>query len=246
MNMPWRSATLSGVIGAVIAVAIVFAAALLGIFPRPTDTQFYAYLMAHPDVLVAMTNKMQDEDAANEHRKRQAAISKLGLKAFFNPNVAFVTGPANAKITLVEFFDYNCPYCRASLPAMKKFYAKHTKDTRFAFIEFPIKGADSVVAARAALAAREQPDKYVAFHFALMAEQDVIDAGLLYADAQKAGLDIAKLQADMKDPKIDKAIDASHQLAAKAGIDGTPTFIVNGRVRPGAVDDELLNQLAKS
>ena len=246
MNMSWKSTALGGLTGAVLAVAVVFATAFLGLLPRPTDAQFHAYLMTHPEVLVAMTDKMQAEDAANEHRKRQAAINKLGLKTFFDPHVAFVTGPANAKITLVEFFDYNCPYCRASLPALKKFYARHKDDTRFAFIEFPIKGADSIVAARAALAARKQPEKYVAFHFALMAEQDVIDAGLLYADAQKAGLDIAKLQTDMKDPEIDKAIDASHELAAKAGIDGTPTFIVNGRVRPGAVNDELLNQLAKS
>lgn len=68
---------------------------------------------------------------------REAAVAKVGIKAFFDPKIAFVTGPENAKTTLAEFFDYNCPYCRASVPALKKFYEAHKKDTRFAFIEFP-------------------------------------------------------------------------------------------------------------
>ena len=66
-------------------------------------------------------------------------MKKIGQDALFNPAVAFVTGPANAKTTLVEFYDYDCPYCRASLPAVKKFYEAHKNDTRFSFIEFPIK-----------------------------------------------------------------------------------------------------------
>ena len=68
----------------------------------------------------------------------------------------YVTGPADAKKSVVEFYDYNCPYCRLSLPAVEKFYQQHKNDTRFSFIEFPIKGPDSIIAARVALAANCQ------------------------------------------------------------------------------------------
>ena len=101
---------------------------------------------------------------------------------------------------MVEFYDYNCPYCRASLPAVEKFYQQHKNDTRFSFIEFPIKGPDHIVAARVALAARLQPDKYLALHFPLMNETDPVNEQMIYADAQKAGLNMAKLKADMESP----------------------------------------------
>ncbi len=128
---------------------------------------------------------------------------------------------------------------------MKKFYASHKDDTRFAFIDFPIKGPQSTVAARAAIAARNQPDKYVAFHFALMSEDDMTDENMIYADAAKAGLDVARLKADMQKPDVDLAIAAVKTLADAAKIDGTPAFIVNGRMREGAVDDAILRKMAK-
>lgn len=245
MKPEWNFAALGGLGGACIAVVIVFASSALGLLPV-SDRTFHDYLMAHPDIVVAMTDKLQaDQDAATD-MARQAAVDKVGLKAFFDPRIAFITGPADAKRTLVEFFDYNCPYCRASIPAMRKFYAAHKNDTRFAFIEFPIKGPQSTLAARAALAAREQPDKYLEFHFALMSEDDIVDEATIAADARKAGLDVAKLERDMNAPDIDFAIAASHKLADAVKIDGTPAFIVNGKIREGAVDDALLKQMARS
>jgi protein-disulfide isomerase len=129
---------------------------------------------------------------------------------------------------------------------VEKFYNAHKNDTRFSFIEFPIKGPDSTVAAKVALAARNQPDKYLKLHFALMAEEEPVNTAILMADAEKAGLDMAKLKADMEKPEIQAAIDASHDLAKRAGIDGTPTFIINGVMRPGQVDDETLTGAMKS
>ena len=85
-------------------------------------------------------------------------------------------------------------------------------DARFAFIEFPIKGPESIVAARVAMAARRQADKYLALHFALMAEQDKVDSNLIYADAPKVGLDVDRLDPDMNEPEIVSAIDASLAL----------------------------------
>jgi protein-disulfide isomerase len=240
----WKSAAWGGLGGAVVAVVVLLGAIRLGIVPG-NDSAMHDYLMAHPAILVDMQNKLQlDQDEATRTAE-QAAVNKLGMKAFFDPRVAFVTGPAHAKTSVVEFFDYNCPYCRQSVPAVRSFYEAH-KDTRFAFIEFPIKGNDSTLAARAAMAARKQPDKYLAFHFLLMNEANIVDQSLLFADAQKAGLDVAKLQADMNDPGIDASLTAAHALADAAGVTGTPVFIVNGRIREGAIDSALLDKMAKS
>jgi protein-disulfide isomerase len=245
MNGQWKTALAGAFGGAVIALAVVFGAAALGVFPGAGDKAMHAYLEKHPEVLADMTANLQTMQDSQDNNARQTAVNKLRIKPFFNKQVAFVTGPQNAKTTLVEFFDYNCPYCRASVPAMKKFYDAHKNDTRFAFIEFPIKGPQSTVAARAAIAARNQPDKYLAFHFALMSEQYVTDDNMIYADAAKAGLDVPKLKADMQKSDVDLAIAAAKTLADAAKIDGTPAFIVNGKMREGAVDDTILKEMAK-
>jgi protein-disulfide isomerase len=246
MKESWKIATLGGAAGAIAALAVLFGLPALGLTPPGTanGTAIRNYLMAHPSVIVDATSKLQaDEDAAQD-AAQQAAVDKLGIKPFLDPRLAFVVGPANAKTTIVEFFDYNCPYCRASLPTVKKFLETN-KNARFAFIEFPIKGRLSIVAARAGMAARLQPNKYIAFHIALMNEQSAVDENTVYADAEKVGLDVAKLKADMKSSSIDLALAASHTLAQAANIDGTPAFIVNGKVREGALDDDSLKQMLK-
>ena len=231
--------------GAIFAVAIVFGAAALGLFPSGSDAHIHDYLMAHPQILVDMSNKLQNQQQTSEDGARQTAVQKIGMKAFFNPRLAFVMGPENAKTTFVEFFDYNCPYCRASIPAVKKFMAAHSNDTRFAFIEFPIKGPESTIASRAAIAARKQPDKYLDFHFRLMARKELVTEDVIYEDAAKAGIDVPKLKADMQDHSVDVAIAAAHHLAEAANIDGTPAFVINGNIREGALDDHILQQMVK-
>lgn len=232
--------------GAVIAIAAMFVAAQSGIFPPGSDARIHDYLLNHPQILVQMSNKLQAQQDASADDARQSAVRKLGLKAFFNPHLAFVVGPAAARRTFVEFFDYNCPYCRASLPAVKKLMAAHRKDTRFAFIEFPIKGPQSTIASRAAIAARKQPDKYLAFHFLLMGEKELVTEDVVYADAQKAGLDVGKLKADMQDRTVDSALASAHNLAVAANIDGTPAFIINGHIREGAIDDGVIRRMLKT
>jgi protein-disulfide isomerase len=244
MKDQWTSAAAGGLGGAVLALAVVFGASYYGLLPGSSDKAMHDYLMSHPEILVDMTNKLQESQDTSEDTARQAAVDKLGKKAFFDPRLAFITGPANAKTTVVEFFDYNCPHCRKSLPTVMKFYNAH-KDARFAFIEFPIEGPQSVVAARAAMAARKQPDKYVAFHFALMGEQGVVDEDTVYADAQKTGLDVARLKTDMKSSQIDLALAESHTLAQAAKIDGTPAFIIDGKMHEGELYDDDIRKLTK-
>ena len=243
----WFSAVAGALGGALLAVVVIFAAARQGWLPGAGGpVNIRGYLLSHPEILSEMTDRLQMLQDAQDKAKAAAAMKKVGMAAFFDPRIAFITGPADAKKSVVEFYDYNCPYCRLSLPAVEKFYQQHKGDTRFAFIEFPIKGPESIVAARVALAARLQPEKYLPLHFALMNESDPVNEAMIYADAQKAGLDMAKLKVDMQSPEIDAAIAASKALATRAGIDGTPTFIVNGVVHPGAVDDDTLKSLAES
>jgi protein-disulfide isomerase len=244
MNSQWNLAAVSGLCGAIAAIAVIYAAASFGLLPA-NGPAIRSYLLAHPDIVVDMTNKLQEQQDADEDRASQVAVDKLGMKAFFDPRVAFITGPTSAKKTVVEFFDYNCPYCRASLPALKKFYAAHKNDTRFAFIEFPIKGTDSVFAARVALAARKQGDKYLALHFLLMGETDHVDTAMILADAQKAGLDMNKLAADMKAPDVAEGVNQSLALAKAANVNGTPFFVINGHIRSGALDDDVLKQMSR-
>jgi protein-disulfide isomerase len=235
--------TLAGAIGgALLAVAIILTMADRGLLTI-NDRQMQTYLLRHAELAPTMMARAQALDDQRQQAAQAAAMKKLGQAALFDPAVAFVTGPADAKSSLVEFYDYDCPYCRASLPAVKKFYEAHKNDTRFSFIEFPIKqlhGESAVTAARASLAARRQPAHYMDFHFALLGQEDSITEETIYAEAAKAGMDVNKLKADMKDPEIEKSLKSSIALAHKAGVDGTPTFVLNGKFRPGALDDETL------
>jgi protein-disulfide isomerase len=241
--------TLAGAVGgAMLAVAIVLTMAQNGLLPI-NDRQMQTYLMQHPELAPAMMGQAQAMDDLKQQAAQTAALKKVGQAAFFDPAIAFVTGPADAKKTLVEFYDYDCPYCRASLPAVKKFYEAHKNDTRFSFIEFPIKqlhGESAILAARASLAARRQPAHYMDFHFALLGQEDSITEDMVYGEATRAGMDVNKLKSDMTDPGIEKSLQSSIALAHKVGVDGTPTFVLNGKMRPGAVDDETLASEMKS
>lgn len=244
------SVTLAGVIGgAVLAVAIIYALTARGLMPI-NDRQMQTYLMTHPELALAMIGRQQQIDDANQKAQQTAALKKLGQKAFFDPKLAFVTGPADAKNTVVEFYDYDCPYCRASTPALHKFYEAHKNDTRFAFIELPLvslHGPNAELAAQASIAARNQPDKFMAFHYAMMNNKDPVDADTIFALAKQAGLNMDKLRADMKSPEVADVIKKSHDLADKVGINGTPTFIVNGQMHPGMIEDgDLEKAIAES
>lgn len=245
MIAQWKIAALGALGGAVLAVAVVFGAASLGHFPQPKrdGSEIRAYLLDHPQVLAEVSDKLQDVQAAASDQAQQAALRAIGLNSFFDPKIAFVSGPADAKNTIVEFFDYNCVHCRNALPAVKAYYEAHRSDTRFAFIDFPIFGDASNAAARAAVAARMQPDKYVAFSFALMETKGPVTVDSVYATAKAVGLDIPKLIKDMQDPQVDATLKAAHQLAGRLLVDGTPTFIFNGRVRPGEVNEETLKAI---
>ncbi|MBV8976223.1 MAG: DsbA family protein [Alphaproteobacteria bacterium] len=246
MSANWKSLVASAAVAALVSVAVAFAMLHWSRATASSDRQIHSWLVAHPEVLFEMQAAYQrksdqrDEQALKES---QAAVDRLGLKTFFDPRVAFVSGPANARNSVVEFFDYNCAHCRNTFPAVMKFYEAHKADTRFAFIELPIFGPASNNAARSALAARRQPDKYVAFHFALMSQRGAIDPANTIDAAKQAGLDVNALMAALKDPAVDVELNAAHALAERIKLDGTPLFIVNGKVHSGEIALKELEQL---
>jgi len=236
----WKIAALGALGGAVLSVMVVFASAALGAFPVNGE-QIKRYLMDHPTIMLDMMTKVQVQQAADADRVQNELVAAIGQKALLDPKVAYVTGPADARNTLVEFFDYNCVHCRNSLAAMKKYYAEHKGDTRFAFVDFPIFGAMSDAAARAAIAARKQGDKYVTFSFLMMGEKGAITStDQILADAKAAGLDIPKLI-----PETERTMAAAHLLAKRLKVDGTPSFVGNGRFHAGELTyDELRDFMA--
>jgi len=238
--------TLAGAIGgAALAVAVIVTMANQGYLPI-NDRQMQTYMMQRPELAAAMLGRYQQQEEAKQKAQQAAALTNKS--AFFDPRIAFVSGPADAKQTFVEFYDYDCPFCRASLPAIKKFYEANKDKVRFALIEYPIEqlhGASAVFAGKVSIAARRQPERYMDFHFALMSEEGAITEEMLWANAAKVGMDVEKLKADTKDPAVQKALDDSIALARKTGIDGTPTFIINGKLRPGMLDDKSLAEALK-
>ncbi len=232
--------------GALIAVAAVVVLTNAGYMPV-NEIQLRNYLLGHPQLVAEMSDAAQQADDAKSAATHAAAIKKVGLDAFFNSRIAYVTGPVNAPNTMVEFYDYDCPYCRASLPAVKAIYEKHKSDTRFAFIEYPldIHGPGAVLAAKASLAARAQPDKFLAFHYLMMGETEQMTEEMIMADAQKAGMDTKRLKADMANPAVAQMVTDAHDFGKKVGLEGTPTFVINGVMYPGALDDAAMTAAFK-
>lgn len=153
-------------------------------------------------------------------------------------------GPEHARVTLVEFFDYRCPYCKQMAKGVDDLMASDP-DLRVVFKEFPILTPDSVTASKAALAAHRQ-GKYLPFHRLLMEHRGVFDQETLDTLAAQAELDLDRLRKDMDDPEILEALRANHRLAEKLSIDGTPAFVLGDQIVPGAVPIEELREKIRS
>ena len=151
-----------------------------------------------------------------------------------------VGGNPEGDVTLVAFFDYNCPYGRAAMPMIKQ-ALEEDPDLRLVYKEFPILGPGSDFAARAALASRRQ-GKYEAFHRAMMSYPGTISEGSTLEIAEDVGLDVAKLERDMQDPAISAAIQRNLRLAQHLRITGTPSFVAGREVLRGLVDLSTLQR----
>jgi protein-disulfide isomerase len=206
---------------------------------KAVDVMIHDYLLNHPDVLIEAIRKAEDKMKADQDHMAVQALQKRHQQVFDDP-ASPVGGNPHGDVTLVEFFDYQCPYCKEVEPSLEKLTAQD-HGLRVVFKEFPVLGPASITAARAALAAQKQ-SKYDAFHVAMMAAKGRITDQTVYAVAGSVGLDLTRLKHDMADPAVAKQIKANLDLADALGITGTPAFIIGDRIIPGAVDLDTLKQ----
>ena len=176
------------------------------------------------------------------HPGRVVEVSDRRKEIFDDP-AAPVGGNPQGDVTIVEFFDYRCPYCKQVLPSLQELLKEDHK-LRFVYKEMPVLGPQSVVAARAALAAQRQ-GKYEAFHSSMMATKGQIGEDTVYKVAGSVGLDVDRLKKDMAAPEIEQTLKANLALADALNIHGTPGFVIGDHIVPGAIDlDALKNMVA--
>lgn len=187
-------------------------------------TDVESVLKDHPEYVVnalqAYDQKLRDEAEA----KHKALIKDNEAKLVEN-NAPF-QGPADSKIVMVEFYDYACGYCRRLYPELDKLLAKNT-DVKVLFRPVAFVSQYSEYAARAVLAANEQ-GKFNELHKELFSAQKQLDDKLVDELAEKVGIDVEKMKADMKSDKVNAAFESNHSLAETIQIEGVPTVIING------------------
>jgi protein-disulfide isomerase len=197
------------------------------------------YLLEHPDVLIEALQAAEEKLKQQAEERAQQAIATRQKDLLGDPE-APVLGNPDGDVTLVEFFDYRCPYCKQVSPSLQALIKEDPK-LRVVYKEFPVLGRESVFAARAALAARKQ-GKYEPFHNALFALKGQLSDDVVLKTAGAVGLDVEKLKSDMGSPEIEAQIRRNHELAQALDIRGTPAFIVGSTLIPGAVDVATLRQ----
>lgn len=201
------------------------------------------YLLQHPEVLqdvMAELEKHQQEADAEKHR---SAVAENNATIFNSPHQV-VLGNPQGKATVVEFFDYNCGFCKRALPDMLTLL-KTDPNLKFVLKEFPVLGEGSVEAARVAVAARMQDvtgKKYIEFHQKLLGGRGPADKARALAVAKEVGFDMARLEKDMTSDEVKKTINENLKLADLIGINGTPSYVVGDEVVVGAVGLDALRE----
>ncbi len=200
------------------------------------------YLRDHPEVIIeALQLWQQRQKVAEKDRERELVAAHRA--ALYEDPQAPVLGNPDGDVTIVEFFDYRCPYCKRVRPLVMKI-VEEDPGVRVIFKEYPILGPESVVAARAAIASLGQdPEKYFPFHDALMESRAQLTRERILDMAREIGLDVDKLEADMKTAEVNAAILRNRKLGQALGLTGTPSFIIGGEIVRGAIDMETLRTL---
>ena len=221
--------------------ALISCAALPGLAQELTEGRVKELVLEaireNPEILL---EAMSILEAREQEAQAAAATAALGAEREVlerDPN-APVMGNPEGDVTVVEFFDYNCPYCRRSMPELTGLL-DGDGNVRLVLREWPILGEGSVFAARAALAAREQ-GKYQEMHEALMALQQPAEEVSVLRVAEVLGLDVDRLKADMQSPEIEEHIATSMRLAETLGFSGTPSFVVGDELIAGYVEQAVL------
>jgi protein-disulfide isomerase len=198
------------------------------------------YLMANPEVLVEAMQELERRQDSQRDAIAQKGVSENQAELYKDPDSP-VGGNPNGDVVVVEFNDYQCPYCKRAYQALKSVAGADGR-VKIVYKDIPILGEASKVAALAALAAARQ-NKHGALHSALMEYSGKLDQDKIFEIAAGVGLDRALLEKDMADPKLKQIIDRNMMLASALGVRGTPAFVIGKQFVPGAIDADALRQL---
>ncbi|MEL0150107.1 MAG: DsbA family protein [Rhodobiaceae bacterium] len=209
---------------------------------KQIDKQIEDYFMRNPEKLEQALENMQAfmEDRAN---RQQAEALLQNADKLYRDEADYTMGPQNAPITIVEFFDYNCGYCKRSFAPLME-VLEENKDVRLVFKEYPILGEPSYLASSTALAINDKM-KYLTYHSKLMTHSGRVSQAVVEKILGELKLPPQKLQADARSDKYVLQLAATRQLAEAIGVSGTPAFVINGQLFPGALDKAELTQAIK-
>lgn len=201
------------------------------------------YILENPEIIEEAIIKLNENQQAEAQNAQREAVMASKDK-LYNTDSDYFIGAADAKVTVVEFFDYRCGYCKRSTDWIQELPEKYDGDVRVVFKELPILSPESEQAALAALAAGKQ-DKYNEMHRALMELPS--NSGFKAADIDKVakavGVDVTKMRADMRSTDIQKQLADMKELGRELSVTGTPTFFIGDRPVPGGANQDALNAL---
>ena len=194
------------------------------------------YLVSHPEVLEEAMGELSKRQAAEEAQKHEASVSE-NAGAIFNSPRGVVLGNKDGDVTFVEFFDYNCGYCKRAMADMLDLMKTDPK-LKVVLKEFPVLSPGSVEAAQVAVAVRMQDPsgkKYLDFHQKLLGGRGPADKAHAMAAAKEAGVDMARLEKDLASPEVKATIEENFKLAEAMGMNGTPSYVIGKQVVVGAI-----------
>jgi protein-disulfide isomerase len=211
--------------------------------PAELNPLIESYLLSDPKILQRMSVALDTTLQAEERSQATTAIASM-RDAIFNDPGQVVLGNPDGDVTLVEFFDYNCGYCRAAVPDMATLLAEDP-NLRIVLKEFPILSNESIDAARIAVLVGEADVDYWAFHEALFTSRSQVDKQVALTAAEELGLSPVALELDMGTEGVSETIQTSYEIARALNITGTPTYIIGNEIIPGAIGlDELKTRIA--
>jgi protein-disulfide isomerase len=199
-----------------------------------------AYILKNPEIIREAVEALQAKEQQSADERRMATAAQLKDQLLNDPAAPVLGNPAG-DVTLVEFFDYRCPYCKKAAPVVEQLLKEDGKIRRV-MKEFPILGPESVFASRAALAAKMQ-DRYEPFHKAMIGAKGALDQDMVFRLAKEAGVDVARMKRDMNAPEVEDALRRNRELASALEITGTPAFIIGNDFVPGAAELETFKTL---
>lgn len=208
------------------------------------DARIRAYILENPELLIEALDILEQRRKA-EQASLDGDLVFQNAAALFEDGHSHVFGNPDGDVTIVEFSDYRCSYCKAAHPQVAELL-RSDGDVRLVLKEFPILGADSTLATRVAMAARRlDPAAYPALHDAMMTFRGPLNEASIFRLATETGLDEARLRDEMNAPEIADAIRQNYELARTLRIEGTPGFVIGDQIVRGFVQLDQMRALVE-